>query len=75
LGAASLAPFPTRLHRTENAIHGQAITPAVIQSARRALTAEASPIDDIRSTADYRRHVGANLLEEFLVSLSADGAS
>jgi CO/xanthine dehydrogenase FAD-binding subunit len=74
LGAASLAPYPTRLIRTESAICRQAITPAVIQAARRELLAEASPIDDIRSTAEYRRHVGANLLEEFLSSLNADGA-
>jgi CO/xanthine dehydrogenase FAD-binding subunit len=74
LGAASLAPFPTRLFRTENALRGQVISPAVIQSARRALFSETSPIDDIRSTAEYRKHVGANLLEEFLISLNADGA-
>ncbi len=31
--------------------------------------AEVLPIDDIRSTAEYRRHVAANLLEEFLTEL------
>jgi len=31
--------------------------------------AEAKPIDDIRSTAEYRRRVAANLLEEFLHEL------
>jgi CO/xanthine dehydrogenase FAD-binding subunit len=30
---------------------------------------EAKPIDDIRSTEAYRRHVGANLLGEFLAQL------
>jgi CO/xanthine dehydrogenase FAD-binding subunit len=33
------------------------------------LLEEAQPIDDIRSTADYRKQVAANLLEEFLLSL------
>jgi CO/xanthine dehydrogenase FAD-binding subunit len=33
------------------------------------LLAEILPIDDIRSTAEYRRHVAANLLEEFLTQL------
>jgi CO/xanthine dehydrogenase FAD-binding subunit len=30
---------------------------------------EVKPIDDIRSTADYRRQVAANLLDEFLQQL------
>ena len=75
LAAASLAPYPARLYRTEEAVRGPAMTRETIQSARRALLAEVSPIDDIRSTAEYRRQVGANLLEEFLSSLAADGAA
>jgi xanthine dehydrogenase iron-sulfur cluster and FAD-binding subunit A len=34
-----------------------------------ALSSEITPIDDIRSTALYRRRVAENLLEEFLASL------
>jgi xanthine dehydrogenase iron-sulfur cluster and FAD-binding subunit A len=41
-----------------------------VQAARRALAAEAQPIDDIRSTAAYRKSVAANLLEEFLLELA-----
>jgi xanthine dehydrogenase iron-sulfur cluster and FAD-binding subunit A len=41
--------------------------------ARKALLDEVVPIDDIRSTADYRKSVAANLLEEFLVGLKAEG--
>lgn len=66
IGAASLAAFPTRLRRTEATLLGNAITSTTIATARAALVDEAAPIDDIRSTADYRRQVGANLLEEFL---------
>jgi CO/xanthine dehydrogenase FAD-binding subunit len=66
LAAASLAPFPVRLLEAERALVGKRITTDAIQSARAALLAEATPIDDIRSTAEYRRSVGANLLEEFL---------
>jgi CO/xanthine dehydrogenase FAD-binding subunit len=69
LAAASLAAFPTRLFRTEAALLGKPIAPGAIESAREALLAEARPIDDIRSTADYRKQVAANLLEEFLLSL------
>ena len=74
LAAASLAAFPTRLYRTESALLGHKITRETIHAARRALLAEAQPIDDIRSTAEYRRCVAANLLEEFLLELSQKGA-
>jgi CO/xanthine dehydrogenase FAD-binding subunit len=75
LGAASLAPFPARLNRTEDAICGKTIDSQLVQGARSALLAEVRPIDDIRSTAEYRRMVGANLLEEFLATLQTPGAS
>jgi CO/xanthine dehydrogenase FAD-binding subunit len=69
LAAASVAAFPARLYRTEDALHGRRITPESIRAARGAILAEALPIDDIRSTSDYRRRVAANLLEEFLLEL------
>ena len=40
-----------------------------IAAARQSLTDEISPIDDIRSTKDYRLQVSLNLLEDFLVRL------
>jgi CO/xanthine dehydrogenase FAD-binding subunit len=73
LAAASLAPFPTRLYRTEAVMLGEAVTAETIHAARKALLAESQPIDDIRSTAEYRRGVAANLLEEFLQSLRQEG--
>ncbi|MGA2340515.1 MAG: FAD binding domain-containing protein [Terracidiphilus sp.] len=75
LGAASLAPFPTRLAGTEAALLGQAITRETAQSARRALLAEVKPIDDIRSTAHYRSRVAVNLLDEFLLQLRTEVSS
>jgi CO/xanthine dehydrogenase FAD-binding subunit len=75
LAAASLAPFPTRLFKTEAVLLGQPLTNEALLEARGALFAEAQPIDDIRSTANYRKHVAANLLHEFLLGLSAEGAS
>ena len=73
LGAASLAPFPARLLQAEAALLGQAVTHETVQAAREALLAEVKPIDDIRSTAEYRRRVAANLLEEFLLELRSGG--
>lgn len=75
VAAASLAPFPARLFQVEAALIGQSIDTQTIQSARKALLAEAKPIDDIRSTAEYRRQVAANLLEEFLNVLRLEGSS
>ena len=71
IGAASLAPFPTRLYRTEDTICGKAVDASLIKAACAALLAEVLPIDDIRSTAAYRRRVAANLLDEFLKELQA----
>jgi CO/xanthine dehydrogenase FAD-binding subunit len=74
LAAASLAAFPTRLPQTESALLGKPLDRETIQSARRALLAEAKPIDDLRSTAEYRRRVAANLLEEFLMEIHREGS-
>jgi CO/xanthine dehydrogenase FAD-binding subunit len=73
IGAASLADRPIRCSAAEAALLNQSVTPAkleaTIRAARAALTTEARPIDDIRSTRQYRAAVAANLLEEFLQSL------
>ena len=66
IGAASLADRPLRCSGAEAVLLGKPINDASIRAARVALIAEASPIDDIRSTAKYRAAVAANLLEEFL---------
>ncbi len=75
VAAASLAPFPARLAKTEAALLGHTLSPSLVEIARNALLAEAQPIDDIRSNAQYRKSVGANLLEEFLRSLQAESAT
>jgi CO/xanthine dehydrogenase FAD-binding subunit len=71
IAAASLRETPARLSATEAALLGYALTSEQIQAARKALLQEVKPIDDIRSTANYRAHVAANLLEEFLEQLAA----
>jgi CO/xanthine dehydrogenase FAD-binding subunit len=69
LAAASLTDRPIRLYATERALLNQPLTDDTLRLARAALASESHPIDDIRSTAAYRRHVAANLLEDFLRSL------
>jgi CO/xanthine dehydrogenase FAD-binding subunit len=75
LAAASLADRPIRLTATEAALKGKQLTSATIESARKALLSEVKPIDDIRSTAEYRKHVAANLLEEFLHECSGESTA
>jgi CO/xanthine dehydrogenase FAD-binding subunit len=72
LATASLAAFPARLYQTEAALLGRHVNAKTIECARVALLAEAKPIDDIRSTAEYRMRVGCNLLEELLRELRAE---
>jgi CO/xanthine dehydrogenase FAD-binding subunit len=65
----SMAVTPLRLRRTEEVLLGRAWSPALVGEARRAMETEVAPIDDIRSSADYRLHVAGNLLQEFLEGL------
>jgi CO/xanthine dehydrogenase FAD-binding subunit len=64
----SVAPVVLRCKETENAIRGQALDENTVQRARETLIREISPIDDVRSTADYRLRVAANLLVDFLLT-------
>src|SRR5438067_9978943 len=65
----SIAPIPFRCVQTENALRNQ--TNDSVAAAREALASEISPIDDLRSTRDYRLRVSLNLLEDFINELSA----
>ena len=51
------AVAPTIIHAraAEDALRGQRLTPALCQQAARMAAANASPISDIRASADYRR--------------------
>jgi CO/xanthine dehydrogenase FAD-binding subunit len=57
----SVAPTVVRALRTEDALAGG----ATLADAQRILAQEIAPIDDIRSTAEYRRRVASNLLARF----------
>ena len=50
-------------------MRGQQLTPQSATAAVDSLAAEISPIDDIRSTARYRRFVARQLLVDYLHSL------
>jgi len=72
ISLGSVAPTVIRATRTEAVLRGQGLDYSVIRVACEELAREIAPIDDVRSTAQYRRRVAQNLLEEFLRELIAD---
>ncbi len=66
----SVAPTVLRCYPVEDLLRGQRLTPDLIDAAAGELPRCIAPIDDIRSTAAYRRKVSQNLLREFLRGLS-----
>jgi xanthine dehydrogenase small subunit len=63
IALGSVAPTVIRASRTEAAL----ARGASLEEAQRVLGEELSPIDDLRSTAEYRRRVAINLLARFLL--------
>jgi xanthine dehydrogenase small subunit len=61
LAIGSVAPTVVRLTKTEAALAAG----STIAAAQRVMLDEIAPIDDIRSTAAYRRQVAVNLLAQF----------
>ena len=70
IALGSVAPIVVRCVQTEDALRGRKPDTDTIKSACAALSQEISPIDDIRSTADYRLQVARNLLTDFLSTLA-----
>lgn len=66
LAVGAVAPTPIRCPRTEAAIEGAALDEAAIARAVETLGQEIAPIDDVRGSAWYRRHLAAAFLEEEL---------
>ena len=62
----SVAATPIRARATEAALEGKRPTPEVADRAAETLAGEIEPIDDVRSTAEYRRVVAARILHRIL---------
>ncbi len=69
IALGSVAPIPLRCRKTEAVLQGAVLDENAIEKARVALSREIVPIDDIRSTKNYRLKVSLNVLEEFLRQL------
>ena len=70
IALGSVAPVPLRCIKTEDVVRGAVLDENTIERARTELAREIVPINDIRSTKDYRLRVSLNLLEDFLRQLA-----
>jgi len=70
IALGSVAPVPIRCAQTETALRNKQINAATLTAAKAALRSEIAPIDDLRSTRDYRLRVSLNLLEDFVLQLA-----
>ncbi len=66
LALGSVADRPVRARATELLLEGSRATLEVADAAAETVAAEIRPIDDVRSTADYRRTVTARILHRII---------
>jgi CO/xanthine dehydrogenase FAD-binding subunit len=66
IALGAVAPVVKRATAAEALLEGQALTPALIEAAARAAVESTSPIDDVRASAEYRRH-GVSVLTRRLL--------
>lgn len=70
IGLGAVAPTPIRAKRAESILKGEKITEGLIKEAARISSEEASPIDDHRASAAYRRLMIETLVKRALTRLS-----
>ncbi|HXT71627.1 MAG TPA: FAD binding domain-containing protein [Vicinamibacterales bacterium] len=71
IALGSVAPTVVRARAAEAALRGRILDRPLIAAAEHALAGDISPIDDLRSTAHYRRRVATRLLRNWLDGLTA----
>ena len=69
LALGAVAATPIRLKKTEKRLEGQTLSEAHLDKAGAMILEEITPIDDLRSTAEYRSEVAKNICLAFLGSL------
>jgi len=72
VAVGSVAPVPLRITDIEELLTGARLDDATIASARELAAARISPITDLRSTVDYRRHLTGVLVERILGKLAKE---
>lgn len=66
IALAAVAPVVQRAHEAEAMLTGKTPRPALIDEAARKAAEACSPIDDIRASAEYRRHAAEILTRRLL---------
>lgn len=70
IGLGSIGPCPYQAQMTEKVLRGQILTNDLIEQAVQVMQQEIRPIDDVRSTGEYRMQVVCNILKDFLNGLA-----
>jgi len=66
IAVGAVAPTTIRLTKTEKLVAGKAVTEQVLQEVHQSVSTEIKPIDDVRSTAEYRRDVTGILVKRVI---------
>lgn len=74
LAAGAVAPVPLRLERSETVVEGSSLDAETRALAVETARLEISPITDLRSTEDYRRHLTGVLVGRALEELAGEVA-
>jgi carbon-monoxide dehydrogenase medium subunit len=74
LSAGSVAPTPLRLDAVEQLLTGAELTDDLMVEARRLAAETVAPIDDIRSTAEFRRNIVGVWTERALREMTSEVA-
>lgn len=69
LAAGSVAPTPIRLRAAEDAVRGRAPGPETSALAGREAAGAVTPIDDVRSTAEYRKFALERVVRRMVLEL------
>ncbi len=77
IAVGSVAPTPVRVAAAEAALEGRPRTPDTVEAAVEALGKAIQPIDDVRSTAAYRREAARRVVRRLLADAAgfADASS
>jgi len=71
IALASVAPTPIRVHEAEEILAQNSLTDAVIEMAADAAQDAATPIDDVRASARYRKAMVKELTRRGLIEVSS----
>ena len=75
VAAGAVAPVPLRLEAVERILEGTTLTDEILAEAQRVAMGEISPITDLRSTAEYRRHLVGVYVKRAVRLLRESGAN